>query len=70
MNAKTLLRFVIVLFIAVSSFYYLSKAAEASSIRIQLEEEKGHGQMIGRTSNTEYIFFESISKFVTTTVVR
>ena len=69
MSAKTLLQFAFVLSIVLGSFYCLTKAAEASAIRIQLEEEKGN-DIIGQTSNTDYIFFESISKFVTGNVVR
>ena len=70
MNAKTLLPYMCLVIAVISGVCFLSMAAKASAAKIRLEEEKGVGKMIGHTSNTEFIFFESITKFVTTTIDR
>ena len=70
MYVRNILRFVFLLSITTGSFYFLAMAGKVSAERIQFHEEKSANRLISQTSNTEYIFFESITKFLVSTVVR
>jgi hypothetical protein len=64
MITKTTLRFLMLFVVTTASMFYLARAGEASANKIRLQEEATGHAILSQTSNTEYIFFESLSKFL------
>jgi hypothetical protein len=60
---KTIRRFFILLFITTTGMFYLSTVGKVPAQTGQLQEETSDEVIVSRTSSTEYIFFESVSRF-------
>jgi hypothetical protein len=66
--SKTILRFFVMLFVTTAGMFYLATASRLSAQKIKLQEETTGQPLLSQTSNTEYIFFESVTKFLVSAI--
>lgn len=64
MKPKTILQFFVILLITLGGMYSLYLLGDASAKRIKSNETSLGKSIVEETSNTDFIFFGSLSKFL------